>query len=942
MKKNLLVLLFMMLMGTVTSLAQDVTFTIDIDNAANATVTMNSPYGDPISLHDGVNSVSGPANRPLFVTPANGAELSVNVDGMDLMLGGGGFYNTVMVEGMVVKITSAGGGGANTIDILFSINNPGTALLTTGGETMELANGSVKVNSGEYAILAPAEGYAFDQVTFSFIEDYTENGDGTYSFMPAQYGYVSIQTKVKGTDFKVDINVPSNVILTGYSASNEELSTIPLNGYTSPYSVTAPLNVASIVFSAPAGGELKSIKRVMADGTESNVNYSPYAGWRSAFAEGDTFVIDAVGPLANVKFYGYNDSWQELDLTNFVVKAGDTTLDLSGTTAEAEVRIGEILTVTTGKGYTLKEYNAISGGAITAIITDGSVQTAMVKVAGDIFLSAKQLTAMIINVDNAAAVTVKGGNGHGDAIELANGTNTLESVANPLRITANENYDIASVALDGEAVKETNGGYTVELLAGSTIDITTRVADAPFPVTIMTTGDGSIDNLIIIQNGEVVDYAEGITGLNGTELSFRAALGYMIENISDFSGNKVSADDNKAVWTVQFTEGSSMINVEFKTPAEGDTFVGMTCNIPGFRLGVYDSEGNRKNDPSNENLAYNIESGNTGEVAIGDQVRVITWSSSYEITEIKVNGTAIEIEDGISMSDYIKIEERTVIEVTAAEKKMLVNVHGDESIDVATGSGALIGGVYINEVGNLGADLEVGDKFYVIPHAEKGYKFDGFKTVPSVLMPVPEPVDGKYEFTVPEGVEYLFFQGSFVIDEENQAFRIEGNQIYDGQGDASVDTRLVGLTRIDNGTEMGALSVMAYAGETVRLLFFLNIDEFPAEEYYCESFCLFNNPSVLIAQNYVVNPDDAMANNVISIGAIVKKRDTIGVDSVKAEGAIAYDATTATVTSAEDVNVYSISGTLMTMIPAGEGSIANLPAGVYILKSASATVKINK
>lgn len=927
MKKNLLFFLFAVLMGVVSAQAQT-TVTIEVDNAANVIAHDGGPYGTGIILHNGPNTVALQAN-PLSIEAAEGAKIeSVTANGSPVTPNYQGFYNIGVSEGMKVKIVTSG--AASTVaGVMFGINIDNSATVTSGGVTTSITNyATIDLKRGEYAVIAPADGYNIVELSPVGINNITENSDGTVSFLPEANGFIQLTTKMNGINFNVDINVPSNVHIEAFGPANEELGTVELEGYKTPYSATAPLDAASITFTAPTGGEIMSIKLITASGTESNISFSSYAGWRSALAEGDTFVIDALGPQANIKFSGYDNRRNELDLSNFVIKAGEQTLALTGVTAQAGVRIGETLSVTAAAGFTLTEYG-LSGGAIRTLVTQGSEQTALVINSGEVYLTASSMSGYIINVDNAKAVTVTGANGNGAVLNLGNGENMLQSVANPLKIVANEKYTITSVTLDGVAVNETNGYYLAELMAGSTLTIRTAEIVTDFPITVTTT-NGDIDELIITKDGEVVKYGPDFTGNIGTVLTFKANLGSIIESVDDFNGNSVEYDETTEVYTVNITKSSCMLSINFKVPGQGKAFVGFSRDNPDVFAYLYDKDGNRKDNPAS------LKAGSTVEVEIGDLVEIYLWSDKYNLNEILVNDNEVEIAEGVK-SVRVAIEGKTVIKVTTTEREQLVDIWGDTTIETETSSGVLIGSIYINEIGQNNVFLRPGEKFYVIPVPEKGYRFAGFKHI-SWNLPVPEPVDGKYEFTVPEGVEYVQFKGDFVPDEENPAYIIEGNSIYVGEG---MDTKLVGLTRIDNGTATGALIVTALAGDVMKLLFFLNIDEFPADEYYCESFCLFNDPEVLISQEYVVNPDDVYFGNVISIGAIVKKIPG-GFADINADSALRYDAATATVHSAEVVKVFAATGALVMELPEGQSSIAALPSGLYILNNGLKTIKIVK
>ncbi|MDE6339247.1 MAG: hypothetical protein K2K97_05615, partial [Muribaculaceae bacterium] len=188
MKRNLLMLLFAMLMGVFCVNAQK-TITIDVDNAASVNAT-DGVYGTPISLHDGINSVEL-SNNPLSIQAAPGASItSVTCDGLPINANGAGMYNIGVVEGMQVKIITSGA-AASSVEVMFAINNPESATVTSDGVTTPITNyANIGLKLGEYAVIAPVEGYVIESCQGFFIDDWKQNEVGSVSFMPAQYCYI--------------------------------------------------------------------------------------------------------------------------------------------------------------------------------------------------------------------------------------------------------------------------------------------------------------------------------------------------------------------------------------------------------------------------------------------------------------------------------------------------------------------------------------------------------------------------------------------------------------------------------------------------------------------------------------------------------------------------------------------------------------------------------
>lgn len=934
---NFLMLLLAMLIGVFTAHADEVPITIDVDNAANVTVAYQSPYGDALDLKDGVNNLNLETGFAIFVSAKPGAEIiSVTCNDEPKSAGYNGQYSIGVVANMEVKIVTSGA-GSNKVGVMFTINADNTASVTSGGETTKITNfATIMLDADDYAVITPEEGYSIDTCTPIMTQDFTFNSDGSFSFKPVANEFITLNTKKEGLEFYVNINVPANVAIGAWAENNDELGGVTLEGWTNPYKAIAPKNTHSITFWPVEGGMINSIKKVSAQGVEEDVVSSAYAGYRTTVAAGDTFIVDALGDYADVKFYGYDDKYADLDLSAFVIKVGNEVLDLSGAIATGKARVGELLTVSGARGYELKGDNALSGSNVKNVTVSGPSQSVLITGKNvDVFMYAKKMTGMVINVDNAAAVTLTQANGNGDVLTITDGENTIASVVNPIKITANEKYQIESAVLDGINLESADGSYVAELLEGSTLSITTSKIPEAMPINITTIG-GEVANLIIKVDGKVVEFnpEEVITAKPGSEITISAALGYMLESVSDFSGNPVTYDDWDDFYTIALTKNTCMISVIFKQPSEGKVMVGFSRDVYNVSAYLFDKDGVRNSDPKPASL----KAGRTIEVEIGDQVQIEVWGD-YMFDTVTINGTKLELAQDALITEMISITEPTVIEVTTRQKEHLVRVWGYDNLEPLTGY--VMGEIFINEIGQTEAMLRPGEKFYVIPVAAKGYKFTGFREIKPNLT-VTDPVDGKYEFTVPddETLEFVLFKGEFVIDEEHPAYLVEGNSLYD-EG-IETNRKLYGLVRIDDGTPTGTLHVTAYEGETVKLLFFQNIDEFPISDWELYSFCLFNNPDKLIPQEYTVNPEDVRDMNVISIGGIMRNKSQSEISEIVAAGRLYYDSEAQTVNSDNEVKVFTTSGQLVMKAAAGESSLERLPAGLYILTNGTDTIKIVK
>lgn len=925
MKKNLLLLLFAVLCSAATSMAA-VTATIDVDNAANVVVT-NGMNGTVVDLIDGMNRVTlDETAQPLVIKAADGATIeSVKMNGEEKSEGYNG-YTLGIEQGMYVQITTSGGGVAvdKTYNVWFSVDPVGSISVSHGDNKVIVDEAKYfELPANTDLVIAPENGFKILSVNYQadyFSENTAvDNGNGTWTVnITADYGFVTVTVAEEGIEFTVDVNLSSNVeIVANLDNDATQTKAIQLRGM-NPYSGVAPLDTKSLQFNPAEGGEIKSITRIDASGNENAINYSPYVQWRSTIAQGDRFVIDAVGPEVDVTFVLDRS---KVTLDNMIITCNDEHLNVTAANPIAKVHVGDIVTVTGGKGARLTSIFTTCGQTITG---QGDTQSFQVTKAGEAYLYADAVTSCTINIDNAAAVTVTQQNGYGEVLALNDGSNTFDAVNNPLSVAAASGYAIVSVVLDGVAqTAKADGTYTVALEEGSTVNITTKALPKAVPVTFAIVGDHS--KVKVENEGEAVELTGETTlipVIPGSRITVKALSGYLIDSLTAGDGNSVVLDEETGIYAIVVNNPCTIsIVVKEWVAAEGNALVTFNCDSPKVSGIVYDENGEQTG----------VLDRGLNEVKKGSKITVRIFGELY-LKTVTVNGTALELAADAKTAD-INVDGELTIDV---ETYALCTVTGYSSSNPVNHS--FIGYIYINEPGQTKAMVAVGETVTIIPTAMPGYKFDGFSFVYPSDFTVPEKEP--YTFTIPEGVSELIFQGNFVEDTENPSYLVRGNNTY-GSLDGSDELTVIAITRIYNENDPNAplSEKLATAGETVHLLCYIT-QQAADLGYACKNFTLFNDQTRVIAQEYVVNPDDVAYQGVIEVAAIVEIPD--GVESVAVDGKLAYDRASATLTAPAKVALYSISGNLVLTAEAGEVSLAHLPSGIYIATTGNHTLKIVK
>lgn len=934
MKKHLLVSLYALLCSVVPALAYNVQ--INVDHAANVEVTTGNG-ATTLSLSDGTKSFElSSSESPLAIKALGSATVSqvtkeTNGITQQVTASGDGVYRVGIDGDMTVNIvTSASVAPDKTYNVFFSPSILGAVSVSCNGEkTVIIDYAYYSFPADADLVIAPEEGYEITGVSKLF-STVTDNGDGTWTVKnDTDYASVTVNVVEKGIHFDVDVNAPSNVSIVATLEEASEVNvgttlgdsefkdavtkTIELSGV-GPYQATTPEGTLYLNFYSQ--GTIKGITRVSADGTATALIQSAYVGWRSEVSEGDTFVVDVTGPTVDVTFLGDRG----LDVSDFVVSSGANVIDVTAENPTAGLHVGETITVAGANGV---EATGLWGLESTCRQSSSNLKVVSTTILGSgyIYLYGYSKSDTEIVVDNAAAVTITGGAGFGERITVTNGVNKVENPQNPLKIAPADGYRIESVYLDGVPVAlNTDGTCNAELSAKGTLVVFTAELPKPLPITFSVVGteDNPGSRLIITKDGDPVEFTQLMAVSPGIEITVGVQPGWLIKDFSLSSGEKFSYDESTGIYTFAPRKATTVsIVVEKWVAAEGNALVVFTPdNYLRVDAILLDDEGKE---------AGWLKSG-INEVKIGSTVQVKAFGSKSVLEKVLVNGNAIEISaDGKSAS--FTVEGETALDVTTGT---LCAISGYKSSNPTNYSP--IGYIYINEPGQLTANVAVGSTFTILPTPARCYKFDGFKFIypEEFKAQIGDEIKDSYTVTIPEGVDDIVLEGIFSPSGEGTVFTVRGDNCFvDSWDNISDDFRVY----VDyNGELLG--EVNAFEGET----FTLRVSG--RSQGKIETYCLYHYKQRRISPDYVVNSEDASPDNVIYVSAYIST--TSGVEGLHEDSALSYDRAGKILHAPADVKVFSTSGRLVLSAGAGEISLDTLPAGVYIATSGSSTIKIVK
>lgn len=934
MKKNLLFLLFAVLTGLMTAQAQVVD--INVDKAANVVVTTGG--GEIVKLVNGNNRITTltSADNPLTIAAAAGATIeSLTVDNVTKYPSGDGIYRLGIYD-MTVDITTSGEGETPAEEVLYDVtvsipNFAGTATLSYDDVTIvpeQNYNYNVKLPARPVTVSA-SEGYQISSVNYDpwwTGNMAVNNGDGTWSFTPLDYNgsMVTINIIEKGIMFNVDVNLASNVSVYAFMDSSCEWDNtrgIELLGYKAPYTGVAPVDLYALGFGAPEGGEIRGITRVRPNGDKDQLVHSDWKGWVSYVEDGDTFIIDAVGPEVEMSV---SSETEGIAVTQYVVSVDGDPAEFTAENPVVKAHAGSLITVGGTRGIALRTIYQDCGELING---EGPVASFKIVKAGSLAIYGSKVTDITIDIDNASAVVIKDRNGYGEELTLQDGSNVMANVSNPLNITAAAGFQIVSVVLDGEVLKaNADGSYTAAIEEGSTLVITTAVKPAAYPVTIVL--EGEFEWLNVANEGDALNLtAENSTVAvePGNRLTFSPVKGYLINSLTTSASTLFAEyDEDDDVWTVTVNgPGSIVIDMEKWVAGEDNILIDYSVDR-SFNVAatVLDPEGEWV---SKLNIGLN-------EIAKGNKIRLYAIGDVY-FDKVLYNGEEVAFENNKEV--VFTVEEEGSVDVITTEDEY-IEITGYNTSDPV--NHAIIGYVYVNKEGEAHYRAQAGETVTLIPVPGPGYKFAGFEWASPAYVLDMISSEPPYTFTVPADVEYVMVRASFVKDEERPGYVVHAYQCYVGGYDISdisseafVRLRLPGASMDEITNDM-----LLAEGDQVELLCFV-----ADETMQCEHFCLYTSPTTVLPQIYTVNGADANIEGVIEVSAYVVRNGQGAVDEV-AENGFRYDASAATLHSPAAGVLYTIGGQAVKNVEEGANDLSGLAAGIYVAVTPEGTFKLAK
>ncbi|MDE6332119.1 MAG: T9SS type A sorting domain-containing protein, partial [Muribaculaceae bacterium] len=348
-----------------------------------------------------------------------------------------------------------------------------------------------------------------------------------------------------------------------------------------------------------------------------------------------------------------------------------------------------------------------------------------------------------------------------------------------------------------------------------------------------------------------------------------------------------------------------------------------------------------------ETFVKKLDNNRVNEVKTGNWIRVYCNDTQSEFAYVKVNGTEVELvrnSEGMARTAWVQANGRTVIDthvVTPCRAK--TNPTYDDRKHIVAGN------VYVEVDGQKYTDVIVyaGQTVKLVAEPETGYVFDHFEKFYALTMAADGIVleGDTYTFTEADAREnFILFKGVFKEDENQKVYVLRGSTAWlvDSDGNPVTDTSsAMGTVLFRLGDGSLVPETTALEGQSVRLEISVATQEI-ADNYEVYGFCLMSGfPNAKIPANYEVKAADADTDDVIWINGLMRAKG-LGVGELVADGALAYDAETMTLTAPAGIAVYNVSGRLVVSTDEPTLSTAALPRGVYVAVSGGNTIKFVK
>ena len=959
MKKNTLLLLLTMLFAGFTAQANIVM--LNVDKAANIEVSTRQGRGDVLALVDGFNRLELDASEsPLFIQPNPGATITsvrINEERDAQKYGLNWLVDFSSANSIKVDVVTSDSGQQTTPTVQFNLITQGEGITVPDNsfafdykdgdlwKTVEKNSwGMYSAPSGADMRIIPNAGYEVAslkvQSTGAAIEGTTEDGAFLFKNTIPDYdgAILTLRAASNAIRFSITADYAKNLsAVLEYRESDKGAQTLTIGRTKTDFTILEEAN--PLVFTPVEGGKI--IKVTNNGETVNPIGWEGSGGYQIIVENGDNFVVETEGPACEVTVQAVEGG---TGLDSFYFTRRDGTVEkLTGTEATLSGKQGEKITVSPRPGTAFK-YLFGSNGMETNPSDDtenwfrivpgaNGTSPALVMVSGE-----RSVQGVTVDVDNAAAITLTDKGGRGNVITLADGVNTLStsSFTNALSIKANDGYQLTEVTYNGDAVQPNGqGAYNVTASEGGYIQIRSR--RSPVATTVNFAGDPAQFTLRV--NGQQVESAASINVRTYDEITVAPAGGYDLLSLAVRESAAADVTKGEGNYTIYLKDATvNTVNVALtiveKTPSEGNVIV--VANGDESYIKFYETV---YSDAEQRYIVVKVLENNTvNEVAKGNFVQVYLKTGAARYSYVRVNGKDVECSE---RSVYVKVDERTTIDVLSY---VPCQVTGSSSIDDERHQvmGQMMFEVNGGEVSSF--EATAGMTVKLLPKANNGYKFDHVELYyPGVIDGQGTRIEGEtYTFTATDiAQENLLFKAVFTVDEEHPIFVVRGNNAWELDESGQVTTSPLGEVVILQADGTQKREFTGYAGDIAHLRVTVNSEEV-ANNYEVESYCLMRGfPNNRIPADYVIKAEDADDNGEIWVCAIVRKKGQ-GISGVEANGELAYEAATATLSAPARVEVYTLTGVKVLTSEAGNVSLEQLAEGLYIAVSGNKTLKFRK
>ncbi|MDE6098259.1 MAG: hypothetical protein K2G24_05165 [Muribaculaceae bacterium] len=973
MKKHFLLTFLMAFVGIFTVQATSVV--IDVDNANNVIVQTNSGYGTTLSLENGMNrfDLSEETDNPILIKAAPGAEIvSITKDGTTALTpGGDGNYRVSFAasNGIMVKIETSGNGGGGdvakdvTIDFFASgegiSGKPFKVFYEKDSQWVAPETGTMNylvIPEKANVKIVPDNAYEVTGCSVpnsSVTLDGSVQADGSYVFVNTVPDYYRVKVDLKLKDsaisFSITVDYAANLsCYLEYQRDGSGWDELTLYNNVKTSFVIGELQ-NPLEFVPSPGAE---IVQILKNGeAQKPIGWNGSNGWVFEVENGDNFVVTTKGAPTEIVFEA-PDGQAALE-SYFFRRADGSEIALSGKTDSYTGYLGETIYVSGRPGTSLAYLVGFNGGFTNMLdnlmVVKGADGENPAKY---LIYGTRNVNGVVLNVDDASRVKAVMEGGRGDELQLQSGKNEFPfaNIKNAIAFSATDGNQMVSVTVNGDNVNvSSNGYYMVEAAEGDWIEVKSRKNPIDAVLEFSFNDGADITWLQAVSEGIPVELTNPMTVKSYTRLVFSAADGYVLESMQCATAGVMvlPQPDGKSyevnIATADVTKAEFEVVMKEMQPSEGNSIV--IAN--GDEILVRFWEMTERDGSLSETFVKKLDNNRVNEVKTGNWIRVYCNDTQSEFAYVKVNGTEVELvrnSEGMARTAWVQANGRTVIDthvVTPCRAK--TNPTYDDRKHIVAGN------VYVEVDGQKYTDVIVyaGQTVKLVAEPETGYVFDHFEKFYALTMAADGIVleGDTYTFTEADAREnFILFKGVFKEDENQKVYVLRGSTAWlvDSDGNPVTDTSsAMGTVLFRLGDGSLVPETTALEGQSVRLEISVATQEI-ADNYEVYGFCLMSGfPNAKIPANYEVKAADADTDDVIWINGLMRAKG-LGVGELVADGALAYDAETMTLTAPTGIAVYNVSGRLVVSTDEPTLSTAALPRGVYVAVSGGNTIKFVK